>query len=607
VNDFGIVVSEQDANQIERTNDAISRLGLIWRGVSNQLAVAAAPALESVADALATMARTTGPLGSAIKSVFENLGRLATMAVTFAGIMAGKWVAGLVAATFSVGGLVTGLVFLRAALIRTGIGALIVGAGELVYQFTRLVAGAGGFGNAMDLLKDVVSEVWNRFSLRSDAAFARLQGGWATALGGIYDGLQSATDAVVGWANSTANTFEGTFLAVQAIWGALPEVFERVGALAINGLIDVMQMGIAGITEAINTVLTLGGLRPEWAITAPDLSAWQSVVPEAVDIGGRARAAYDSAFSDAPFEAPDLFGGMASDASGRAAGYSEAARMLTEAALRPMTAWQALRAAVSSAGNEGTAALESAATSADRFNESLDETEEQAENAGGAARQAGADAADGAELAATGWRAVANSLSEYANGAMNWGKGIGEVMTNSFQSAESAFRTFTATGKFDFKSLVSSMLADLATLAFRNAVLGPLANFLSTGLGGIFSGVFHEGGIVGGPAPSRMVPAMAFANAPRMHQGGWAGLKSDEVPAILQRGERVLSRAEVARGMAGGASGGGSVGVNISIDARGAQVGVADQIAAGIRRELPAIIKATRAGISGRQSRGYSV
>ena len=47
---FGVVVSEQDADQIERTNDAISRLGLIWRGLSNQLAVAAAPALEAVAE-----------------------------------------------------------------------------------------------------------------------------------------------------------------------------------------------------------------------------------------------------------------------------------------------------------------------------------------------------------------------------------------------------------------------------------------------------------------------------------------------------------------------------------------------------------------------------
>ena len=100
-------------------------------------------------------------------------------------------------------------------------------------------------------LKDVALEVWDRVSLSADAAWARVEAGWATAQAGIYDGLQDATAAVVGWANSTVNTFEGTFLAVQAIWGALPDVFDRVGALAINGLVEVMQTGIAGITEAM--------------------------------------------------------------------------------------------------------------------------------------------------------------------------------------------------------------------------------------------------------------------------------------------------------------------------------------------------------------------
>jgi hypothetical protein len=63
-----------------------------------------------------------------------------------------------------------------------------------------------------------------------------------------------------------------------------------------------------------------------------------------------------------------------------------------------------------------------------------------------------------------------------------------------------------------------------------------------------------------------MVPAMAFAAAPRMHGGGMAGLRHDEVPAILQRGERVLSRREAA------GYGGASVPtVNVTINARDAE------------------------------------
>ena len=65
-----------------------------------------------------------------------------------------------------------------------------------------------------------------------------------------------------------------------------------------------------------------------------------------------------------------------------------------------------------------------------------------------------------------------------------------------------------------------------------------------------------------------MVPAMAFANAPRMHSGGWAGLKPDEVPAILQRGERVLSRREAAGYGQGKSS---APAVNVTIMSRDAE------------------------------------
>jgi hypothetical protein len=214
VRDFGVAVSDQDARQIERTNDALSRLGLIWRGLANQLAVAAAPALEAVANAMAAVARTTGPLGQAIRVLFDNIGRLAATATAFAGFMAGRWVAGLVAAALSVRGLATALVLLRGAITRTGIGALIVGAGELVYQFGRLVQGAGGFGNALELMGNVARAVWDGIkattssfvdsfrALRSDveAIWLRLMrflaGKWADFLGQIAPTFNRISDAI---------------------------------------------------------------------------------------------------------------------------------------------------------------------------------------------------------------------------------------------------------------------------------------------------------------------------------------------------------------------------------------------------------------------------
>jgi hypothetical protein len=107
------------------------------------------------------------------------------------------------------------------------------------------------------------------------------------------------------------------------------------------------------------------------------------------------------------------------------------------------------------------------------------------------------------------------------------------------------------------------MIDDLAKLAARRFILGPIANALSGalgGAGGLFADILHSSGTVGGAGTRRMVPAMAFAGAPRMHSGGWAGLKPDEVPAILQRGERVLSRRE-----AGGYGQAQSTAPNISV------------------------------------------
>ena len=102
--------------------------------------------------------------------------------------------AGLAAAALSVRGLAMTLVVLRGALIRTGIGALIIGAGELVYQFTRLVSGAGGFGKAMGLLKDVATEVWERIGdgawvivLRMREIANSLKASWFDALAAMQD------------------------------------------------------------------------------------------------------------------------------------------------------------------------------------------------------------------------------------------------------------------------------------------------------------------------------------------------------------------------------------------------------------------------------------
>lgn len=52
---------------------------------------------------------------------------------------------------------------------------------------------------------------------------------------------------------------------------------------------------------------------------------------------------------------------------------------------------------------------------------------------------------------------------------------------------------------------------------------------------------FHTGGVVGEGAVTGRVNPMVFAGAMRYHTGGIAGLQADEVPAVLKRGEEVLT------------------------------------------------------------------
>jgi hypothetical protein len=565
VQDFGVAVSAADAAQIERTGDAIAKLSQIWLGLTNRLTAAVAPALETVANALADVARGTGPLGGAITLVFDNLGRLATYAATFVAFMAGRWVAGMAVAALSVRGLATALVFLRGALIRTGIGALIVGAGELVYQFTRLVERVGGVGEAFRLLGDLAKEVWSRISLSLDAAFANMAAGWEGLKAAGLSALEGTIAGVVSFGDRTAAVFQGAFDAAVAIWGSLPGAIGDFAFQAANGLISGVEAMLNGVVTRINGFINglnaALDLLPDWAVgeggvrigTLDPLTLGRIDNPfegSAAAAGTAAAEAFSAALSQTYLAPPDLgLGAMAADARARADGYREAAGLLADATGRPLASWQALRDAVTGTGAEAEAALADAAASADALGLELDETAAAATGAGAAARDAGAAAAEGSEQALTGWAAVTAALADYATKARDIGGDIGQTLVGAFTSAERAVGDFVKTGKLDFRDLVTSMIADLAQLAARRFILGPIAGALSGALGGsggIFANILHAGGTVGTPGPGRMVPALAFAGAPRMHSGGWAGLRPDEVPAILQRGERVLSRREAA-------------------------------------------------------------
>lgn len=140
---------------------------------------------------------------------------------------------------------------------------------------------------------------------------------------------------------------------------------------------------------------------------------------------------------------------------------------------------------------------------------------------------------------------------------------VESALTSAFDSATDAFANFAMTGKMNFNDLINSMLADMARMAAKQMVggiVGGLGNLLGSAMGSLFGGQFtigsqdfmgpvgirthHTGGVVGRDGMPRMADAALFAEAQRLHRGGYAGLGPDEVPIIGLRGERMLNRAE---------------------------------------------------------------
>ncbi|MCG7520847.1 hypothetical protein [Ruegeria sp. Ofav3-42] len=243
IDDFGVGVSEIDADNIEKANDAMSRLGLIGRGAANQLAAALAPAIVAVADGFAALFREGGAANKLLDKLGQNIGRIASYAAAAAALFAGKLVVGLLASVRAVTLLSGALVVLRGALIRTGIGALIVAAGELIYHFTRLVKAAGGFGEAMTLLKDVAQEVWDRIGfgaqalrLRFSAMVGRIKGVWAQGMAYLAqqwaDFVGTVAPAVNQIAEMAGSGFSIDAMGVQAWASAMQHAAANAGSMA---------------------------------------------------------------------------------------------------------------------------------------------------------------------------------------------------------------------------------------------------------------------------------------------------------------------------------------------------------------------------------------
>ncbi len=125
---------------------------------------------------------------------------------------------------------------------------------------------------------------------------------------------------------------------------------------------------------------------------------------------------------------------------------------------------------------------------------------------------------------------------------------IGDLFSQGFSGLFSSISSIFS----GFSSGFSSLISGIGSLFAGSAGGGSGAGGWLSLLGSLFGAFFHQGGIAGEGGRGRMIPAFAFAGAPRLHDGGMLGLRSNEVPAILEAGEEVLTRNDPRHRLNGG-------------------------------------------------------
>ncbi len=132
-------------------------------------------------------------------------------------------------------------------------------------------------------------------------------------------------------------------------------------------------------------------------------------------------------------------------------------------------------------------------------------------------------------------RRLLNTIEgSFTNNAVNAIDTVAEAIGGAIAKTQSWGDAFRAAGAASLK-FFADLLRDVAKAILQAQILSAIR--------AVTGAVFHEGGIVGSGGAKRAMAASPWFGAPRYHSGrSGVGMAADEVAAVLQRGEEVLSR-----------------------------------------------------------------
>jgi len=156
---------------------------------------------------------------------------------------------------------------------------------------------------------------------------------------------------------------------------------------------------------------------------------------------------------------------------------------------------------------------------------------------------------------------ISDGMKEYANSIKDTAGDIKKATVSAFKGMEDAMVQFVMTGKLDFRSLATSILADMARIAIRAMIIKPIMAGL--GLGFATGGVIDSGGHVTKYAKGGVV------NSPHYFAMGGSG----NFGVLGEAGpEAILPLKRHASGNLGVEGGGNTTNVVVNVDASGSEV-----------------------------------
>jgi hypothetical protein len=279
----GLVMSQEMIGNLTAAGAAVDGVRNTFVGMRNELMAEMAPAFTRLAEVIRDAMKEGGAIRVVFDAIASNAGRISSYVIGAAAAF-GVYASAVAIATAATMGF-------KRLLIRTGIGALVVGIGEAVYQFTRLSSAVGSVGGAFSILVDLAKGAMN------------------AVVAGAVTGI-----------NRYIGIYRGAFEAIKAIWAALPRAMGSVAYAAANATIAGIEYMLNSVTRKANAVIKsvnyaiallpekFGGSSQIGLLDGLDLGRIENpYAGGAADAGRSAAEAFRKGFNADTFDAPKIF------------------------------------------------------------------------------------------------------------------------------------------------------------------------------------------------------------------------------------------------------------------------------------------------------------